>query len=111
MAVNSLRPFAVEITMNKQAAQAEFDALLKSTKHREPTPSEQKRAQELIKIINADDWLVKDIEEALQLVDSAESPSRPLSPQERGYLAAYLTAAGDHKVGLFSAMRHLAKEA
>lgn len=76
---------------------------------KDPTPADKERLWELIEEMSRDIPWRTHLEQSIQLVESVESPSRPLEPDERAHLIASLTQAGDKKIGLFAAMRKLGK--
>ena len=95
--------------LDKKAAKAELKAMIERLGNEEPSQADKERAAILMGEITRGDPLVIHLTQAVQLVESVESTSRPLETTEKCQLIATLAMAGDQKISLFSAMRKIAK--
>ena len=97
--------------MAMKAELAELQAMIDRLGDNDPSPADKERAAFLMHEISRNNPLRKHLIEATQLVESVESTARPLLPADKSQLITSLAFAGEHKIGLFAAMRQITKVA
>lgn len=89
---------------DRETAKRQLFALVDSIGDAEPSEEAKQQAQALIFQIAKDSPHTRHLTEALLLIESIESPSAPLSAENKARLVAALWKEGDNKIAMFSAM-------